>query len=266
MKTETLDFEYHEGAGCAATAYQIADYRGLQVRVFRDDSPQNPFEDWDCEPPLYAYFGRNGERGYNLSLETPTLTRAQILEHKAEILAALGGMRSFLEIVREYWGAWGAYDAVECVNDAISAHADDLHTADRLDFLADVWRWHGCESLATSVSGYSQGDWADLLIVATPEWAEKVGAPPETHARQLKSAARLYESWAFGDVYGYLITDENGDDAGGCWGFYGADHEESGLAESARDEIDAEIERRRKARLVHTKTMIRNNVPLAARA
>jgi hypothetical protein len=70
-----------------------------------------------------------------------------------------------------------------------------------------------------------------------------VGAPPETHKAGMESAIELYGQWAWGDVYGYTCEDESGEDVGhGCWGFYGSDHNKSGLLESAQDQIDCHLE------------------------
>jgi hypothetical protein len=61
-----------------------------------------------------------------------------------------------------------------------------------------------------------------------------------------KLAGSLLKTWnqyLSGEVYGYMIEDKegNGDEIGGVWGFYG-DWNESGLIESAKDEIDEAIE------------------------
>jgi hypothetical protein len=56
---------------------------------------------------------------------------------------------------------------------------------------------------------------------------------------------KTYDQYLTGEVYGYSIepTDKNKsiecDDS--CWGFYGYDHEKSGLMEYAKNAIDCAI-------------------------
>lgn len=76
-----------------------------------------------------------------------------------------------------------------------------------------------------------------------------------------ESNVRLYNDYLSGAVYGYMI--EDGDDS--CWGFYGYDHEKSGLLEMARDNIDYTIEQNKKDHFAQLKQWIKNRVPLQYR-
>lgn len=60
----------------------------------------------------------------------------------------------------------------------------------------------------------------------------------------LRGTIDLYGAWAWGDCYGYIIERVHLDDDGdvddelteeleSCWGYYGSDHGDSGLEESA---------------------------------
>lgn len=40
----------------------------------------------------------------------------------------------------------------------------------------------------------------------------------------LRGEIETYNQWATGDVYGYEITDANGDDVESCWGLFGLDY------------------------------------------
>lgn len=53
----------------------------------------------------------------------------------------------------------------------------------------------------------------------------------------LIAEVEVYGSYINGDVYGYIIPKGDGDDES-CWGFYGCDHEKSGLLAAAREDID----------------------------
>jgi len=55
----------------------------------------------------------------------------------------------------------------------------------------------------------------------------------------LKQEVKTYSQWHEGDVYGYTITDKNGDEVESCWGFYGYDYVKE-QAESAVPPSNAE--------------------------
>ena len=67
-----------------------------------------------------------------------------------------------------------------------------------------------------------------------------------------------YDQYLRGDVYGYSIKDI-GDS---CWGFYGYDHDKSGLLGYAKGAIDYYITSITKKRCVRLKELIANRVPL----
>ena len=137
---------------------------------------------------------------------------------------------------------------------------------DVLELLRQVYEWKGIPAISVARNGYVQGQWCQVLAVATPEWVELVGAPADSIERQLQSAADLYAAWAWGDCYGWIVEDHDGKEIASCWGYYGSDHETSGLADAAREAIDWEIEKRRRARMQRIKDWIRHRVPLMVRA
>ena len=47
----------------------------------------------------------------------------------------------------------------------------------------------------------------------------------------LTSEVETYNAWANGNVYGFVITDKEGNEVDSCWGFYGDDADENGLAD-----------------------------------
>mgnify|MGYP001601435365 CR=1 FL=1 len=78
----------------------------------------------------------------------------------------------------------------------------------------------------------------------------------------LLNEVKVYDQYLTGEVYGYRVKDKNGEDIeGGCWGFYGYDHEKSGLLEAAKEDIAGD--KRQKADKL--KTWIKNRVPLERR-
>jgi hypothetical protein len=215
------------------------EYRDHQIEIHRDFSPSNPFEDWDCEVPIlvaYLDHARLELHSYGVDDELPHLERPVVLAHWRDILAELNlrndwqGLLSFAREELKY-----PYDPLDrALAQALDDDYRDRNASDKLELLERVYGWMGVTAVLGSTTGYCQGAYAKVLAVATPEWVKKTGAPPESHKAQCEYAIKLYGYWAWGDVYGYVI-DGDGDS---CWGFYGDDHEESGLLEQAQNEID----------------------------
>ncbi len=61
----------------------------------------------------------------------------------------------------------------------------------------------------------------------------------------LQREVKEYDQYLTGDVYGYTTGDDS------CWGFYGHDHEKSGLLEYAKDAIDCQITEERKVEMAN---------------
>jgi hypothetical protein len=58
----------------------------------------------------------------------------------------------------------------------------------------------------------------------------------------MEGEVETYSDFANGNVYYYNIDNSNGDHVGSCGGFYGYDHDASGLLEYAQNAIDCYIE------------------------
>ena len=82
----------------------------------------------------------------------------------------------------------------------------------------------------------------------------------------LKSQADLFGAYAFGDVFGFVIEAEpDGETLDSCWGYYGSDFDESGLAEAAQELANHILASAAKRRAAKLKELIRNHVPLDKR-
>ena len=70
-----------------------------------------------------------------------------------------------------------------------------------------------------------------------------------------------YDQYLTGDVHGYIIEDQNGDEVESCWGFFGSDY-----CEQEADRVVQYLTKRdEKSRIEKIKVMIRNHVPLCFR-
>ena len=61
----------------------------------------------------------------------------------------------------------------------------------------------------------------------------------------LKNEVELYDQYLRGDVYGYEVEDQIGNHIDSCWGFYGGEHDKSGLLEYAHNAADCHLESER---------------------
>lgn len=235
MKTET--FEYH----------------GYRIEIHYDTSPENPFTAWDCEPPLLAYYdsGRHGFKAYNDAPKTWRDILSLLPESVFERGQRVPFIRRFLnqsprDFARSYLADFGNMkDAfAACLEDEMEAKPHGWSNAiEWLKTAAAILEYGGISCHFTQSNGYSQGDSTFLLAVATQEWRDKAGFTPGEPLPTgcLESACELHGFWQWGDVYGVAsITDEKGDEIpdGSCWGFYGSDHEKSGLLDHARNAIE----------------------------
>lgn len=269
-----LDFNYDQTAG-----EEIAFHNGYRIRAVRDGDASNPFDDFSAHWPFIVrssdgitcgnhqrtkdgrYFaGDNyehpeGVKGASISRPLERFTNEALVHNQIHIAKVFG---------TSVGGALGCIDTDlldtkycrdgELLRDAFDIQLDSLDDSNRFGAWAELLRMVGCVVSVDTERGHCQGDWVDVITVATPEAIEHYGCltPPEELPKALEAQAGVYGSWAFGDCYGYVIerpteVDEDGDvvdweeiDDGSCWGYYGDDHDESGLADAALEAVPAE--------------------------
>ena len=241
-------------------------YKGLTINIYYDMDAQNPFDDWDCEPPLAVYSDRSISEysvGYGNVNNVPYFDNKDVLRALPVILE-LTGKTSIYDLVRSV--RQHSTDLTAGIHWEVSDAMDSLSDSDRLDALCDLYNALGIPAVCSDVRGCSQGDWAKVLAVATPEFQKACGnGAGFDWIPSLKGSIQLFEDWAFGNVYGYEVLDANGENIDSCWGFFGDyDAPYSALSE-AQSAADGHIERARKDRLEQVKTWIKNRVPLQYR-
>lgn len=226
---------------------QTIEIDGYSVTVEQDDFASNPFKEYDCEPPTLTYYEGLKSYGdvpsvYDLVYQIPDeyfsrVKRVSFIRGNLNI-----SLRSFVENMR---------DNGDSIRDAFARELLDMNpqpdyrswrtATDYFEMLEWLCKLAGVPACYEQSNGYSQGDSALVMAFATKEWVEKSGAPEESLHEQCKGACDLYSAWAWGDVYGIAsITDPDGEELeyGSVCGFYGSDHEKSGLLESARNSIE----------------------------
>jgi hypothetical protein len=186
-------------------------------------------------------FDNRGSRGFDLLNPLPFLSDRKIRAN-LEKLAKLAEYDGAAELDR---------DARRYYHDSPIAEGRRLSLSDtwlgdgekserRLREIAELWQLAGIPAQVIISRGYSQGDWAALLIVAHPEAVKAFGfktmaAYKKACPDDLESAANTWGAWCWGGVVGYVVERidpdeyEDGDDLNqlrncenvdSCWGFY----------------------------------------------
>lgn len=255
-----LSFDYDSSSN-----EQVATVGALyRVRMIQDSGAENPWESWDGNIPLFVSYDRSTSE-YGADLDPfDHVSDAMLRRHMRAITAAIGGtvtdyfgvtsvsMADYIaQDARDNQRNWGG-SLTEYKRDALREAFAGLSTSDQMEAAAEIYNLTGIPACCTSSSGYSQSCYAELLLVATPDWCNAMGIQVKRHdwKRDFERAAALYGAWAWGDVYGYVAEratswDDDGDgdawdEIDSCWGFYG-DADESGLAESAGAAIAADM-------------------------
>lgn len=234
---------------------------GIFAAVYNDESPGNPWEDWDGCVPVIAWDGRTLSRYRGTEEITPrslaTLLPLALFETAEGREKAWGCLTS--ELPREVGDGPSWFNpenaTVEDWRELFLCECDEESedcAREYFDALEGIAALAGIHAGRREARGSCQGDWAELLFIFTPDFLEVTGiAANDLFPAQLKKefddARDLWEAWAFGNVYGFRLENEDGeliDEDGSVWGFYGYNHEESGLLETARENMRYLIEER----------------------
>lgn len=267
-----ISWSYDQSLDCEVA--HCGDYR---IRAERDDSPTNLFTDWDGHWPMMVRYDRTTTTydkmpGACLDDVLERFNDELLVHYQKHIAKALEADQH--SDVRYHMGDVELLDgdAPAWVTEApiLRDWFDEaLRTCNEpwFDELEVLYGLLGIPCINTSSQGYCQRDYAELLIVATPEAQEQLfSRKPEMSDEEWKAAidenlqaqVDLYSAWAWGDVYGYIVEkfepDEDGDDEhnevtgdwveipdGACWGFYGSDHNKSGLEAAALECLPEDV-------------------------
>lgn len=253
----------------------VAYVPGFRVTAEQDSDARNPWKDMDCLPPLMSYYDRSIQEYGDIPDPIAEMSDSFINRKWRELCDIFDMPESEARDLKSAY----RYDCniAEVKRDLLNQWLDGESGQARVNLLRDLFNLIGWPTLSTTSRGYSQGDWADLLLVYTPAHAAACGVkfPRSAKAkaaalRDLESSAKLWGYWAWGDVYGAVIEAWDGENVIGdplesCWGFYGDDFDDSGLAEYAESEIAAIRDQRKAARLAKLKELICARVPVAIR-
>lgn len=248
--------------------YEIKEYKGYTIEIHLDDCAMNPFEQWDGLPSLLSvYDGHLDSYGEFDAEYLPNLTREEIKNNLFSFLLFLNDCSTLWDVKNKTHG----YDGWPLDNSSLVGKINTLlqskykeaslnfgpaRYCEKLEILSGILSIKNIPHILTSSTGYVQGAYNEILVIENDKVADM---------QSLQSAAEIYASWCWGDIYGYSIKNSENEEISRHDGFYGANHEKSGLIPAAKDEIDQLIAYTRRAKIQKVKTLIKNKVPLQNR-
>lgn len=227
-----------------------------RIRIIHDSFPQNPFKEWDCEPPLMYEGGRNSGEDYSdgaiAGFIADKPTDGFIIRHQKEIA-------EILDIDLNYFKEYGFSKRNKV--DEIYSEIRGCSDIDQLAALCDLFK---IPYISYTSRGYSQGSWADVLIVLTDEFFERTGCDRKNSESILQGTKELFDNYMWGDVYGFITEEckvykkvlaedfdagrfeeveeeEEWEEIDSCWGFYGTKWLENGMLDVAGKEFEEQL-------------------------
>lgn len=227
-----LDFELNH-----ANEY-VAQVGRYTVRIVRDNYAQNPWEDWDGEPP-YMKDGEPATPDFPTIAETISgWTRNQCKVFARAIARELD--INVMELWQDCLPGAAFLNPEYIAENLFEAGLDCARKSEQESIWVHAFEVAGWTYLSTSSHGYCQGDYADLLFVWTPATVERYGIPEDSALDQLEYARKLWGYWAWGDVYGFVIETPDGEHVDSCFGYYTDSpdtDEKSGLLDTIRESM-----------------------------
>jgi hypothetical protein len=223
---------------------------GYTAEIAPEECPENPFEAWDCQPPIAVL---NSDR-YRARLENydgPALDLETLLAWvPLEKWESRDGKREIRDALPfELADLWAEMIDVRSFRGAIENLVANLSPSgwgewvEYFDAMAQLAAVAGIPCHLMQSNGYSQGESALVFSAALPSWVEKTGTAEEHQGAACDAACGLWGAWAWGDVWGVSrIISPDGEELedGSCWGFYG-DHKTSGLLDHCREVVNLHL-------------------------
>jgi len=237
------------------TIAETIEYRGINIEIHYDETPENPWEDWDCQTPIVVCHGRHNDitahdSGDDLQNPFDRISPTWVSRHWRKLCEILQiDDVEFNDLCKETQADYGG-DMGDIRKDEFCNALNDLTPyyyrsgSDYMQALHGIYELMGYTCLHTSIHGPYQRDYGEVLLVSTPEHRARCGNAKkwDETPESLQGAAALCENWVFGMVYCYTI-DLGDDDFDSCGSFFGYDHENNGLLGYAQNAIDCHLDR-----------------------
>lgn len=188
----------------------IREYRHYTINVHHDLTPESPRE-WDNLGTMVCFHGR-----YNLGDKT--------------------------NLDEDSFTSWDDLEKHLKENEG-AAFTLPLYLYDHSGIQIKVGSWDG---LLPQGHAYFDSGQVGFIYVSRETLLKEYGGKRITKTllkkakNILEGEVETYNDYLTGNVYGYNVTFK-GDDIDSCWGYYGSDHEESGLYEAAKDVVDNDL-------------------------
>jgi hypothetical protein len=184
------------------------------LKIVQDETPQNPREEWDNFGRMICW-----HRRYNLGDK----------HYYADV-------REFLEDV--------AYDALQETD--MHKYSDEqlLRIIQRHTVILPLYLYDH-SGITMNTTGFDcPWDSGQVGFIYVPRQDimkeyDKKYLTKSLRARveaRLKAEVEVYDQYLRGDVYGFILEDENGETIDSCWGFYGSDPKTNGMSDCIPDE------------------------------
>ena len=166
------------------------------LKIYHNANADNPRENRDWLPALITFWGRDyWDIVYWIDVEeiikwiTNTKTIKKIFD--------------WLELDEENFKEWKEdwYNRKDYVIEKMSDMDGDIDITENI--IIALWY----EYYRRNSRGYSQGDYFECILIATPERLKETWIKKENVMQSLKDNAKLYDARAWGDVYWYKITE-----------------------------------------------------------
>jgi hypothetical protein len=214
---------------------EIIEYKGFEIKIENDEYPSNPRTDWDNGSIMVCQHNR-----YSLGDEKHGVDLSDC-NSWADVKQAIIDQKNPIVILPLY-----LYDhsGITMNTTGFSCNWD----SGQVGFIFVD------EAKATEI-GWTK-EYAETLAKGDDE-KYKGKTREEILTNFMISDVEIYDNYLTGNVYRFEVY--------GCGGFYGDDHEESGLLDHARSAIDCEVNYKVKQRVEKLKEYIKAKVPVIYR-
>lgn len=225
----------------------IEEYNGYEIGVFPDDVGGDTPRDWDNLGRMVCWHSR-----YSLGDEEPKCTPEEFfrnlamevddtVERRIEYWENGRGWQMLLQKNRDT-----AVEECEATVEGIIEKALKKHVV-----MLDLYLYdHSGITMRTTPFScpWDSGQVGYIYVVredVLKEFSAKILTPAlrKKAVEIMQGEVEVYDQYLTGEVYGYMIRKKGEDWEGGCWGFYGDIHDQGGLIEQAKDEVDWSIKK-----------------------
>lgn len=225
-------------------AIHTEEREGCTLSIYPDLDPTNPIKEWDHAGTLYSWTrGFRADSDYDLSEILELRTRRDRLAEEIRSAREHGRdpQRQLSELA-------DVNEDLECVDDPDLVVIVPLRFSDNGAMGAQLYE---CEPDDANAA------WAVTAKEIASEWFPTdpskggPGAGEDGARKYCKGFVSEIDAWLRGEVYGFVVTDPDGDEVESCWGFiddnvWSGDSEKSHCLAEGRSALDGAVKANRR--------------------